>query len=330
MGRHGVTRGVRPRTVVIGMVAIVVIVAAAVGLSFLLKPRHPGAVDLRGPHGDAPFSLAGVFPAEGDEPLANPLGIAYDGEYLYVAESDAGMIQVFDLEGGRVDTIALPVAEGQRSVYPSSVVIAGERLAVVDNAANRVLVIPRRPAGDVEVDLVLGEAGEAPVQPTALTYAEGEFFVADGADGAIRVYDDAGQHLRSFDVREQHGLDGPLTALAISEGTLYAADYASGRVVAIDASTGDSDDREGPAYALPRTVEPLGDGVLVVVDGLGRAARLIDQQMNELASADADTVPEGPMSAPWGAAWASGDDRLYVTDSGTGRVLVYNLSLDQL
>lgn len=329
MGRHAASRTVRPRTVVIGMVAVVVIVAAAVGLSLLLRERHPGAVNLRGPHGDSPVSYAGIFPAEDDEPLANPLGIAYDGEYLYVAESDAGVIRIFDENGGRVGTIDVPVAKGQRSAYPSSIAVAGDRLAVVDNAANRVVLLSRDVAdGGASVE-VLGDGDDEPAQPTVVAYAQGEFFVADASDDTIRVYGGDARFLRAFGPDEVTPA-GFITALAVSGDLLYAADSGAGLLLACNVKNGDPEGPLGGEYSLPRAIVPITEDALVVIDGLGRSAHIVDRAGIEFVSIDADTLPEGLMSAPHGATWIAGDGRLYVTDAGTGRVNVYNIQVERL
>lgn len=329
MGRHAASRTVRPRTVVIGMVAVIVVVGVAMGASLWLRPRHPGAVKLEGSRGDSPVSYAGIFPAADDEPLANPLGIAYDGEYLYVAESDAGTIRVFDTNGGRVGAIRVPVAEGQRSAYPSSIAIAGDRLAVVDNAGNRVVLLAREVADESVGVEVLGDGGEAPVQPTALAYVDGELFVADASDGAIRVYSDRGEFMRAFGPDESTP-EGFVTALAASGGLLYVADSGAGLVLVRDVNTGDTKEPLSGEYSLPRAIAPVAEGTLVVIDGLSRSAHIVDRTGLELAPIDADTVPEGPLSAPSGAVWIADDGRLYVTDAGTGRVNVYNIRVERL
>ena len=80
----------RPRTIVIAMAVIIVLAAAAVWYA-VSQDQRPGRVDLTSLSVDstATVGLAGVFPAEEDDPLANPLGIAWDGEVLYVAASDS-------------------------------------------------------------------------------------------------------------------------------------------------------------------------------------------------------------------------------------------------
>ena len=329
MGRHGVSRGVRPRTVVIGMVAIATIVAAAVGLSLWLRQQHPGAVKLQGPHGDSPVSYAGIFPAEDDEPLANPLGIAYDGEYLYVAESDAGVIRIFDENGGRVGTIGLTVAEGQRVVYPSVIAIAGDRLAVVDNAGARALVISPEPADAATIHALLGHEDVPLLQPTAVTYSEGELLVADAGDKTIKTYDTEGIHLRTLEPASISG-ESALTALSVVDGVIYALGSPSGSVHALDLETGSPVRGASGEYPMPRTLEPVGGEMLAVVDGLNRSVTLIGADGTERAVIDEEMVAGAALSGPRGGAWVTDDERLYVTDASSGRVFVYNVRLELL
>ena len=329
MGRHGVPGTVRPRTVVIVVVAVVVVITAAVGLSFLLKPQHPGAVELLEPSGNAPITFAGVFPAEDDEPLANPLGIACSGEYLYVAESDAGVIRVFDADGGRVGVIGVPVAEGQRVAYPSVIAVADERLAVVDNAGSRVLVVDPEPADAATILAVLGEEGVPPLQPTAVTYSKGEFLVADAGDKTIKTYDQDGVHVRTLEPESIRG-ESALTALSVVDGVIYAVGSSSGSIHALDLETGKPVREASGEYPMPRTLEPVGGEALAVVDGLDRSVTLIGADGTERAVIDAETVADVSLGSPRGAAWLAGDERLYVTDAAAGRVFVYNVLLDRL
>lgn len=329
MGRHGVSGTVRPRTVVIAMVAVVTLIAGAVGLSLLLKPRHPGAVELLEPSGSSPLTFAGVFPAGEDEPLTNPLGIAYDGEFLYVAESDAGVIRVFDANGGRVGTIGLPVAEGQRVAYPSAIAVADERLAVVDNAGGRVLLLGPEPADAATILAVLGEQGEQPLQPTAVTYSDGELLVADAGDNTVKAYDTDGVHLRTLEPDSISGERG-LTALSVVDGVIYAVGSSSGSVHALDLETGSALRQAAGEYPMPRTVEPVGGDMLAVVDGLERSVLFVDTDGKEIAVVDNGTVLDVSLSSPRGAAWLAGDERLYVTDAGSGRVFVFNVAAGRL
>lgn len=321
-------RTVRPRTIAIAALAIIAVVAAAVALSVFLDPEPPGRVRLVELSRDstATVGFAGMFPAEDAVALANPLGIVWDGERLFVAESDAGVIRIFDAEGGELGRIAIPAAGDASAAYPSVLAIAGERLAIVENAGNRVLVVGMESTDNPEVLLVLGAAADAPIQPTAVAYGQGEFFVADAADATIKVYDDEGSYQRSLGVGITPGL-GFVGAIAVTDGRLLVADSNAGRVLVLDPETGDQSAVFADRYALPRAIDLIGDDRLVVVDAFERAAYIAMADGTRVDTVDAESVPDGALSSPRGVAWLGEDSRLYVTDGGLGRVMVYNVRL---
>lgn len=328
MARSLASLTVRPRAVGIGMLVIVVVVAVVVFAALIQRPEHPGTVELA-PPSDTVVSFAGVFPAEDAEAMANPLGIAFDGEYLYVAESDAGVIRVFDTEGGVVGTIVIPIAEGQRSAYPSNIAVAGERLAVVDNAASRVIMLNREPADPAAITVTLGDDDTPLLQPTAVTYAEGQILVADAGDRTIKVYSPEGTHLQTLDLTELPG-ESAFTALAVKGTVIRAIGASSGHVYALDIATGEIVGDGFGQFPMPRTLEPVGDGALAIADGLDRSVLLADTDGREIAVINDGTVPDVSLSSPRGVAWVKDLERLYVTDAGSGRVFIFNVRLDLL
>lgn len=320
---------VRPRTLVIAMAAVV-LVAAGVGWYLALGQTPPGRVELRDFSEDetATVGIAGSFPGEGGTALSNPLGVAWDGDTLYVAESDAGRISLFDERGGSLGSIAVSPADDQGAFYPSSLALADDdRLAIVDNAASRVVVVPTEPAEAAEVLLVLGGT-KAPGQPTAVSYADGEYFVFDAAASAVLVYGTEGEYLRTLG----DGLQPKVSfasAMCILDGRLYLADTNAGRVIALDADTGEQTLVFADRYTLPRAVVPLEGDTLAVVDTFDQAVYITSSDGERRDVIDAESVPDGVLSSPRGAAWVSSSQRLYVTDAVSGIVAVYNVRLEQ-
>jgi len=302
------------------MLLTLLVVAAGVAAWILLEPTAPG----RGRLAD----LAGVFPAEDAPALANPLGIAWDGERLFVAESDAGTVRIFDAEGGDLGAIVLPATGDLPAAYPSVLALADSRLAIVDNAANRVIVVAAESADTAEVILTLGAGDDAPRQPTAVAYADGEFFVADAGDGTIGVYGDSGDHLRTLGAELEPAL-GFVGSIEVVDGQLFIADSNAGRVLVLDAATGEQVAVYGDRYALPRVIDSMDTTHFAVLDAFERAVYIVSPGGVRLDAIDAESVPEGPLSSPRGAVWVEGDARLYVTDGGLGRVVVYNVRLDR-
>lgn len=269
-------------------------------------------------------SFAGVFPSEEETPLANPLGIVAEGGRLFVAESDAGVIGVFDPEGARLGDIVLAPESGMPTAYPSVLAIADGRLAVVDNAGDRVIVVDALPADPAEVRLTLGAGENVPLRPTAVTYADGEYLVADAADGTIKAYDGSGGYLLTLRSDALSSL-GSVGGLAVADDGLVVSGSNAGRVAVLDLETGKQKRTLGDSYKLPRALVELDGRRMAVVDTLSHAVYIVGADGSRLFSLDATSVPEGPLNSPRGAAWMQERSRLYVTDADLGRVLVYEL-----
>lgn len=317
---------VRPRTLLTA-IAVVLIVSALAVWFFVQRLEPPGRIALESLSEDstATVGLAGIFPAEEDEPLANPLGIAWDGETLFVAESDAGRVRLFDERGGQLGEIGLPVMRERSAVYPSSIALTDDgRLAIVDNAGPRVIVVSAEPAERAEVLLTLG--GRTAGQPTTVAYADGEFYVFDAATSVVRVYASDGTAARTLGA----DLQPPLafaTGMTVVDQSLLVADSNSGRVLVLDAQTGKQRTVFGDRYTLPRAIVALADDRLAVIDTFDRAVHVTDLSGERLDVINDQSVPDGTMASPRDGVWLAENARLYITDAASGVVFAYNVRL---
>ena len=167
--------------------------------------------------------------------FAQPSGLATDGQWLYVADSEGSSIRAvpFDLTG-RVRTVVgtahLPVArlftfgdvDGDartaRFQHPLAVAYYEGVLYVADTYNNKIRKVDPR-SGVTETFVGTGERGSADVparffEPGGLAAAEGKLFVADTNNHLIRVVD-----LRSKEVKtlEISGLSPPNLASPLVE-----------------------------------------------------------------------------------------------------------------
>ncbi len=271
------------------------------------------------------LSYAGAFPGVGDDKLLGPSGVVIDDTRVYVAESETGRIVRYDLAGRRCGRYTVPVAEGAPSAAPTSIAtVSRGTLAVVDSASSRVLVLALSGRDRVDVVLEIGSA-ETTLQPTAVTFHRGLYYVADGASHTIRVYDDAGLYVRSLgeDVDPALSYQG---GLAVYGGRLVLTDGNTGRVIALPLSGDGPPELLTDLYDLPRGVAEVGDG-LGVVDVLGRAVRVCDAEGRCFRTLDEVSVPDGRLLAPESVAWHRRPSRLYVTDPVRGQVVVFNVRL---
>lgn len=318
-------RGVRPRRLaaVLGLIVVLAVVAGIV----LLLGRSAG------PIADRPFPrestatvlYVGQFPAEDEPALLGPIGIGIRDDTLFVAESDAGRVSLFALDGSARGAIALPVASGAPSAYPSDLAMLGEdRLVVVDNAGLRVLVLAADPKADSPLLGIVGEGSPAsrPLQPTAVAVGTDEIFVADAGDRTIKVYAQDGTFARVI----AKDLDQALTfvgGMVVVGGELFVTDSNAGRVLVLDVRTGALKRTFPDARVLPRGVCAGRDNGVLVADTFERTVLLLSTKgsvLDEIMAASG-----GSLGSPRDVAWSEAKTQAYVTDAGTGRVMVYRM-----
>lgn len=325
--RRRTTKGVRPRDLV-AVMGVIVLVAAVAGVVWWYTSRPVGKVDLEKPAGDATATVtyAGQFPAEDRPRLLNPLGIALEGERLYVAESDAGRISVFGLSGEEIGTITVPVAKGANAAYPADIAVVNpESLAVVDTAAQRVVLLAADPEATAEPTIVgVADKKTAPVQPTAVAAADGEVYVADGATHNIKVYDADGIFVRSIGEKLTPALTFVGGLCVLGDG-LYATDSNAGRVIVLDKNTGGQVAIFPDSRALPRGIALGPDGGLFVVDTFSRMVDVTSGDGVRTDVIDGSISGEGSMGSPRDVTWFAAETRAYVTDATQGVIKVYNI-----
>ncbi len=318
-------RGVKPRTVLrIG--AAIVVLGLIAALASVLVSRCSASAPLGDPDPKATKPvLAGVLPGDGGR-LANPIGIAWDGKRLYVCESDAGSIAVFDARGVLRGRIEIPSASGATTAYPAAVcVLEGGDVAVVDAAASRVLVVDAGSFGEADVVREIGvQAGLS--QPTALASSSGRLYVADASDGTIKVFDGGEKPVAVLGADLKPRLTF-VTGMAVADSSLFVVDSNAGRVVELDAATGSLLGSVPARFTLPRGVATLGDGRVAVADAFERRIAVFFEG-RQTGSIDASSVPGAPLGSLRGLAWDEERGRLFATDARSGSVGAYDVPRD--
>ena len=273
-------------------------------------------------------NLAGTLPAEGAAPLEKPVGIAISGNRVFVADSGAGVIRIFDRYGADKGSIVLPAGEGAES-RPSAIALADNgRIAVVDSGLGQVVVVAAKPAEEADVLFALGDAteGTAPVRPVAVAYADGEYYVVGSAEAKVRIYDSSGEPVREVDVEADPAIEYP-GGLLVVDGMIYLSDTKSGRVATCDAETGEAAGAWPDTYTVPRGLAQAGNG-FAVADVLGQAAYVCDADGVQTHVVSSETVVDAALALPEGVSWDAAKWRLYVTDSAAGMVSVFNVRME--
>ncbi len=248
----------------------------------LSDPAAP-AVHVLDPQGKTSFRLV----CGGGYRVHRPAGVATDAEdNIYVADSEHGMVAVFDSRGNFLRYIGDHHGEPDYA-SPQGIAVDVQRghLFVVDTPRNQVFELDL--AGNVIKRLGKNRRGEGTGEfdaPTDISLNRGRIYVLDRSGTRIQVLGADFRPLSQFDLPRPR--DPSLTRdnglAADQDGHLYVS-YCHGAVVRVFSA----------------------EGVMLAAFGTsgGRA---------------------GQFAAPQGL-WISHRNRLYVADSGNGRVQVFEL-----
>lgn len=275
-------------------------------------------------------NLAGVFPAEGEEPLEEPRGIAIGGGKVYVAEAGAGRVSVFSRYGERDGEILLTPAEGTDKTTPTALVLAGGgRLAVVDVSASRVMVFSAADRGEAQplFEIAVTDDAGSPGQPGALVFADGVLYVTEALSRSVLTYDaEDGTPLGSIGGDLEPSLRYP-GGVALLEDGLAVSSTNDARVVVLDVESGAEKRTIESDFLFPRALVRIDNDGLAVVDAMAHAVLVFDSSGSRTHLIDGGSVPEVTLRDPAGMAWDRVRGRLYATDGAQGRVLVFNVRL---
>lgn len=330
--RQRPVRGVSPRRLLMVVVVLILLGVGAFLWWWLTRAdvaEQSDAIEFTyfTPESTATVSFAGAFPPTGRPPIARPLGIDGDGERLFVAEADAGLVSMRSYDGALIATFTVEPADNAAAFYPVDVAILPDgTLGVVDTAGSRVVWIdPDAPEtsgdllGSVEV-----------LQPTAIDASDTKVFVADAVSGAILAFAlDAPDEIRELG----RALDPRLSfvgGLAYDGNTLLVADSNAGRILRLDATSGEQVGFVEQRLELPRDMAVLTNGRIAVVETFARRVAIFDSAGAVLIDIVGDERTErlsqgGVLAAPEGVLWDPAALRLYVTDAASGQVKIYNV-----
>ncbi|MBN2839966.1 MAG: hypothetical protein JXP37_03310 [Coriobacteriia bacterium] len=306
--------------------ALVVMLAASAALVAHLS--HDPFADLPD-NPSVTVNLAGVFPADGEDPLQKPRGIAIAGNRVYVVETGADRVSVFDRYGKRKGEITLLPAQGRERVVATYVACTDDgRIAVVDLEGPRVMVFRVTARGPAEplFELAIGAEGDEPMHPGAITYADGVFYVADSRSQTIQMYDDAGEHIGVLG----DGLQEPPFypgGIVVRDEDVVVTSANDSRILTLGRGAADTFDEIASSLIFPDSMTAVGDDRLAVVDSLGDAVYVYDADWRATHAISARQVAGANIQEPSGVAWEPGHRRLYVVDVERGSVYVFNVRL---
>ena len=151
--------------------------------------------------------------------LAQPSGLATDGERLYVADSEVSGVRAIDFnQTGRVQTIVGQglfefgdvdgVGEQVRLQHPLGIASGDAELFVADTYNHRIKRLYPRTAtaqsmfGSAQPGLQDGSSAEACFsEPSGLSFADGRLYIADTNNHAVRIADLAKGEVSTLEIR---------------------------------------------------------------------------------------------------------------------------------
>lgn len=267
-----------------------------------------------------------LFGKEPERAMLRPMGVATDGPRVFIADSDARAVHVFNLDTREYARWAPP--KGARP-FLQPVALA------FDRAAGRLLVADSQDASLMVFGaggLFQGTIGEDVLRrPCGVAVDGGRVLVVDSAAHQVAVFGADGHHVKSIGARGSGPgeFNYPTSIGVDSQGRVYVGDSLNFRVQAFDAEfnplrqIGSKGDMPG-YFAQPKGLALDRDDNLYVVDGHFEAVQVFNPEGRLLMSFGHEGHGAGEFWLPTGI-HADGAGRILVADSFNKRVQVFEL-----
>ncbi|GMQ89478.1 MAG: 6-bladed beta-propeller [Gammaproteobacteria bacterium] len=167
------------------------------------------------------------------EDFQRPTGLAFDPrqQRLYVADTLAHEVRVFDLNGDPLFTIGKRGEQDGQFNFPSHLAFTGDRLFVTDTMNFRIQIFSR----DGEYLKTFGKHGDGSgyfAQPKGVAVdSDGHVYVADALANRVQIFTEDGEFLLSFGGEgDKPGAFNLPAGLAIRGNRIYVADSYNRRI----------------------------------------------------------------------------------------------------
>jgi YVTN family beta-propeller protein len=257
----------------------------------------------------------------------NPIGVAFDSidNTIFVANSGSKSVSVID--GSSFDLITtINVGSSPTGVAfdPSNDMIyvtnlGSSSVSVIDGATNLV-------TGTIKITCSVSSCN-----PYGVLYnpAGNNVYVSNSGDSSVSVLD-TGTNTQTGTIAV--GTHPRSMAFDPNNNRIYVADYTSNQVTVVDATkntailtiSGLGDDPWGVAFnptgssSPAQGTDPPNRGEVLVTNSMANTLSIINPQTNNVAN----TINTG--HGPFGIAYQSSNQDVYVTDQGSNIVLVLN------
>ncbi|MCU7845912.1 MAG: 6-bladed beta-propeller [Candidatus Thiodiazotropha sp. (ex Monitilora ramsayi)] len=162
-----------------------------------------------------------------------PTSLAYDPDrdQLYVVDTLAHTIKIFDQQGNLVDTMGGRGEEDLQFNYPSHLAFADNKLIVNDTMNFRIQIFDQH-GNHLDTFGKQGNASGYLTQSKGVAIdSDGHIYIADALANRIQIFDQAGQFLLEFgSVGSDPGTFRMPSGLAIQDDKIYIADSYNQRI----------------------------------------------------------------------------------------------------
>lgn len=250
-----------------------------------------------------------------------PVGSALspDHKRLVFAETERSRLVVLDAQ-----TLAYEGEIGADVLkWPRDVSFGADGvLYVADAGDNRIAAF--KPRADGSYRYAFEIKGDLKAPDGVLVRADGTVYVSSAAMGAVVTFHDGKEIARAA------GLDGPGHMAEAPDGSLLVVERGRNRILKFPAEL------SGPAEPValsapldePSALAIAGDGDLIVSEKSSSRIKVFDHKGRLLETIGSGIAGFGPTAVNNPAAFAIEGERLWVSDSGNGRIVIINLMHD--
>ena len=276
-----------------------------------------------------PTYLFNIYGEWGEGALIKPMAVAVAGRRIYVSDTGNQRVQVFDYDGNPLGKFGQPGRGKGNFRFPYGLAVDGQGQVYVADLYNGCISV-FSPDGqflryfgekDPSEEIIRGPAGMALVGDRV--------YVTDVRRSQVLVFSLDGRLLREIGKpgTKPGQLQSP-NAVAVSGNRVYAVDTGNDRVEVfstdgqfIEEFNG-TQTKDESLLVNPRGIAFDGRGVLYVVSNLTNHVHGFDRDGKTVFSFGSPGADDGNFYLPNGLT-IDDQGRVYVTDTGGGRVVVY-------
>jgi len=259
-----------------------------------------------------------------------------DGERIYVADTGNYRVAVFDYDGNFLHDIGKPDPEKKDKQdegvlrSPFGIVVVNNEIYVTDTMTRMVHVF------SLEGKFLRYFAPKQILMPSSIYYKDDKFYIIDSLSQSVRVLDSSGKQLLGLGGRggEEGKLNYPYGIYVDEENNIYVADSNNNRIQIFD-ETGKlqsvwkgAEEGTSGGYSIPRgiavdskgnfyTAELLSNDIVVTAPDGSVKTRFSYGEPEKEGVTDKMIAPT--------SVFVDQNQRLYVSEFGNSRVLVYQI-----